>query len=415
MMGTDYPSDAVYEYNDEHGGPEVSQSDAAISLPGPYQDDNNSKLVWFRKVEKGGMDINAEAQLRARARSLETEYIRLRDSRETAMSSFAEKYEKAKSNELKLAALMEENSDLTMNLDFQQRVEIDLTKTLESLWTTFPMLPVPKTALFRQENGSGDLKEQISAVEGIVADLEAENKELKEIIQRQGRRSEIGGEISTNTAALQETRVKELEEENTSLRVKLIDSLEKLVAAQEQTAQPFPLGGQNGTKRIGTGDEPAAKKPKQRTNQQLPILRSLQPSTTKSDRQYRCLVPKKVASTGREEGFLYVGGEHLLTWYVTQTINSVLAQFDQIGTVHGRYAWQSAAALGENCAFCRLISRRESEWYEDERACIRCTRHRRPCIVVHWYEGEQVAVLLPLQADHRFGLYPGDTGFWIRG
>ena len=412
---TDTPFGAVHEYNDQRGGSEVSQSDASISSLGPYQDDTNATFVWVKEAGKWGMGIHADAKTRARVRSLEMEYTRLKDSRETAMKCFAEKYEEAKSNELKLAALMEENADLTMTLGFQQKVEIDLTNTLESLWTAFPKLPLPKTVRFRQGNEIGGLKQQVLAFEGTVTDLEAENKELKEIIQQHGRRSEIRGEVSLKTAALQENRVKELEEENTSLRLKLIDSLEKLVAVQEQMAKPFPLGRQNGQKRVGTGDEPATKKPKQRTNQQLPILKSLQSSTTSSNRQYRCLVPKLVLPPGIEEGFLYIDGEQLLTWYVRETINSVLSQFDQIGTVNGRYAWQSAAALEENCAFCRLISRRESEWYEDERACVRCTRHRRPCIVVHRNGGEEVAVLLPLQIDHRLGLTPRDTGFWIRG
>lgn len=412
-MGRDWSS-AVYGYSDERDGSEVSQSDASISSLGPYQDHANAPLVWFREAGKRGMGINEEAQLRARARSLEMEYTRLKDSRETAMRSFAEKYEEAKSNELQLAALMDENSDLTMSLGFQQRVESDLTNTLESLWNAFPKLPIPKMVRVRQGNGTGDLKEQILAVERIVTDLEAENKELKNIIQQQGRRSEIRGERSSNTAALQETRVMELEEENTSLRVKLIDSLENLVAAQEQTAKPFPLGGQNGNKRIGTGDEPATKKPKP-GNQQLPILKYLKPSNTSSNRQYRCLVPKRVVSTGLEEGFLYVGAEDLMTWYVKGRVDSVLSQLDQIGTFNGRYAWQSAAALGENCAFCRLISRRPSEWYEAERACVRCTRNRRPCMVVHRYGGVEVAVLLPLQINDRLGLDPAETGFWIRG
>ena len=415
MTETDRPSDAVHESHDERGRSELSHSDASISSLEPYENDTNTTLVGFEEAEKWGMEINAEAKLRARVQSLELEYTRLKDSRETAMKAFAEKYEEAKSNELKLAALMEDNADLTMSLGFQQKAEIDLTNTLESLWTAFPKLPVPKTVAFRQGNETGDLKEQILAFEGIVTRLEAENKEFNEIIQQHGQRSKIHGEASSNTAALQ-ARVKELEEENTTLREKLIDSLEKLVNAQEQTAKWFALGGQNGKKRVSTGDdEPVPKKPKQRTNQQLPVLKSLKPSNMFSNRQYHCLVPKKVVSTGIEEGFFYVRGEDLLTWYVLETINSVLSQLDQIGTINQCYAWQSAAALEENCAFCRLISRRESEWYEENRACIRCTRHRRPCIVVHQYGGGEVAVLLPLQIDHRLGLAPKDTGFWIRG
>ena len=193
------------------------------------------------------------------------------------------------------------------------------------------------------------------------------------------------------------------------------------MTAQEQTAKPFPLGGQAGHKRIGSGDdEPVTKKPKQLMNQQLmnqqlPILKHLQPSNASSNRQYRCLVPKKVVPTGLEEGFLYGGAEDLLTWYVKGRINSVLSQLDQIGTVNGRYAWQSAAALEDNCAFCRLISRRPSEWHEPERACVRCKRNRRPCIVVHCYGDVEVAVLLPLQMNDRLGFDPTETGFWIRG
>ena len=411
----DWSSDALREYNDERSDSVVSQSDVFIPPLGPYQDDTDTTLVPFGEVGKFGVGINAQAELQARVRSLESEYTRLKDSREAAMRSFAEKYEEAKSNELKLVALMEENADLTMSLGFQQKVEIDLTNTLESLWTAFPKLPVPMTVRLHYGNETGALKEQIRTFEGIVTGLEAENKELKETIQQQGRPPEIRGEVNSKSAALQDIRVKELEEENTGLRVKLIDSLEKLVAAQEQTSKPFLLGGHNDHKRSSTGDEPVTKKPKQRTNQQLPVLRSLIPSNMRSNRQYHCLVPKKVASTGIEEGFLYVRGEDLLSWYVIETINSVLSQLDQIGTVNQCYAWQSAAALEDNCAFCRLISRRESEWYEEERACVRCTRHRRPCIVVHRYGGGEVAVLLPLQIDHRLGLAPEETGFWIRG
>lgn len=412
-MGMDRSSPAL-KHDDDRGGSEVSQSDASISSLGPYQDDTNATLVWFKEDGNWSMRMDVETKLRTRVRSLEMEYTRLKDSRETAMRSFAEKYEEAKSNELELAALMEENADLTMSLGFQQKVEIDLTNTLESLWTAFPKLPVRKTVRLCQGKELGDLKEQILAFEGMVADLQAENKELKGIIQQHDRRSEIGGEVDSNKAALQETRVAELEEENTGLRVKLIDALEKLVATQEQTAKRIPLGDENGNKRVATGDEPVPKKPKLHTNKQLPILRFLQPSSMSSNRRYRCLVPTKVVSTGQEAGFQYVSGESLLTWNLRGTINSVLSQLDHIGTIHGRYAWQSAAALEENCAFCRLISRRECEWYEEGRACVRCTRHHRPCIVVHRYEGVEVAVLLPLPIEHRLGLLPGEPGFWIR-
>ncbi|KAL8794156.1 MAG: hypothetical protein Q9195_003224, partial [Heterodermia aff. obscurata] len=363
-MGTDWPFDTVHENNDGRGGSEISQSDASITSLEPYQDDTNATLVMYKEAGNWKMGFNAESKLRARVRSLEVEYTRLKDSREVALRSFAEKYEEAKSNELKLAALMEENADLTMSLGFQQKVEVDLTNTLESLWTTFPKLPVGESVKFSQVKETRDLKEQILALQGIITDLEAENKELKESTQQQDQRADIPGEVSSNTAAaaLPETRVKELEEENTSLRVKLIDALEKLVTAQEQTTKRPPTGDKNGNnKHIGSGgDEPLPKKPKLRTNQQLPPLRFLQPSTASSNRFYRCLVPKKV-DYREESGFLYVAPEHLLPWYVREITTSLLAQLDAIGTIHGRYAWQSASALEENCAFCRLISRRESE------------------------------------------------------
>lgn len=316
--------------------------------------------------------------------------------------------------EAKIAAMQREKSDLADNLklvrsDFRQLEDIVQSERLN------------------QGNELAYLEEQLVAFNQLIASLEVDKNQLKQIIDERRFEGEDSDcitldEASSSVDATNQSRINQVEEENQSLKSKLIDTLDKLVEAQNRlekfaTAQTLAAGffmpheGQQGTKRPGSfHTEPAAKKAK---DLKPPNSEHLQPSKMGSVDHYLCLVPQQSAS-GTEENYKYVGTEEALNSYVIEKVHSLIVTFAKKAASEGFSAWQSAAVLYLSCAFCRYISRKESEWYQGDRACARCTKNHRPCIVVHRIGEEEVAVLLPLTVDRRHGLKPSDTGYWIR-
>ena len=316
--------------------------------------------------------------------------------------------------EAKIAAMQQEKADLANQLklvqsDFRQLEDLIQTERLN------------------QVNELAYLEEQLVAFNQLIAYLEDENTQLKQIVDQQHLEDQMSDKSAFDEAsssdmdATDQSRIDQVEEENQSLKSKLIDTLDKLVAAQSRlekfaTGQthaagfPMPLESQQGTKRPGSVyNEPAAKKPK---DLRPPNLEFLQSSSMSSEDHYLCLVPQQSVS-GSEENVGYAL-KSILNSYVIDRVQSLIATFTKQSTNEGFSAWQSAAAMKKSCAFCRYISGKESEWYQDRRACARCTRNHRPCIVVLSNGAGDVAVLLPLTQDRRKQSKPSDTGYWIR-
>lgn len=408
------------EYTNPSPGPESSNTNATLDSPARGESSDEYLVT-----------APSPAELEERVQPLEIANIWLKDPRADTMRLSVSKIEQTTTAELKLAALQKENMNLAADIQIHYRDKATLIDNLKSLKTDLSQLEeVLQTERVHQGNEVVDLEEQLVAFNRIVISLEAENKELKEAVQQQSlgylsERPTTRHGLSRDIAETDRSRLRQLDEENTTLRTKLIDTLDKLVIAHSRleklaTTQThaanhlMPLETKQRSKRPGSVNERAAKKAKQGKHMALPKLQSLQPSSTSSDGNYLCLVPQESAYVDTREGVRYAHQTEFLTWYILEKVRSLIVELDKKGTIKGTYAWQSAVALGGNCAFCRLISERECEWYEDDRACVRCTRHKRPCVVVHELGGEQIAVLLPLHIDHRRGLKISDTGYWIR-
>lgn len=327
---------------------------------------------------------------------------------------FSGRKDKIVEQEAKISAMQQEKADMANKLnlvrsDFRQLEDLLLTERLH------------------QGNEIAYLEEQLVAFNQSIASLEGDKNQLQKIVDQQrleGQKTDrtTFDESSSSVEATNQSRVVQVEEENQRLKSKLIDTLDKLVAAQVRlenfaTAQTqaagwlMPHEGQQGTKRPGSACvEPAAKKVK---DLKLANSEFSQTSNMSSVDHYLCLVPQR-SVFGTDEVVEYAQKSDVLSSSVLERVQSLIVTFANKSTKEGFSAWQSAAAMKSSCAFCRYISGKESEWYQDDRACARCTKNHRPCIVVHQIGGEDIAVLLPLIVDRRQGLKPSDTGYWIR-
>ena len=370
--------------------------------------------LFFLRANLSSSGLEEIAEREANVAGPGKQNAELANKMKNLQHDFSGREDKIVEQEAKFAAMQQEKAALANKLnllrsDFRQLEDLLLTERLH------------------QGNEIAYLEEQLVAFNQMIASLEGDKNQLQQIVDQQrleGQKSDRTAfdESSSSVEATNQSRVVQVEEENQRLKSKLIDTLDKLVAAQIRlenfaTAQThaagflMPYEGQQGTKRPGsTCAEPAAKKFKD-----LKLLNSefSQTSNLSSADHYLCLVPQQSVS-GKDEVAEYAQKSDVLNPSVLERIQSLIVTFAKNSTKEGFSAWQSAAAMKSSCAFCRYISGTESKWYQRDRACARCSKNRRPCIVVHRVGGEEVAVLLPLMRDRRRGLKPADTGYWIR-
>ena len=262
----------------------------------------NLLFLWAHISSSGAQMIAEREANLAEPRNQEAE---LANKMSNPQQDFSGREDKIVEQEAKIAAMQQEKADLANKLklvqsDFRQLEDLIQTERLN------------------QVNELAYLEEQLVAFNQLIVSLEDENNQLKQIVDQQHLEDQMDDhstfdEASSDVDATDQSRINEVEEENQSLKSKLIDTLDKLVAAQSRldkfaTAQThaagfsMPLEGQQGTKRPGSVyTEPAAKKFK---DLRPPNLEFLQSSNMSSEDHYLCLVPQQSVS-GSEENVGY--------------------------------------------------------------------------------------------------------------
>lgn len=99
-------------------------------------------------------------------------------------------------------------------------------------------------------------------------------------------------------------------------------------------------------------------------------------------------------------------------------VSKQLVTFDKQGRVRNRWRWQRSNKAGV-CIHSDIIGHvslsdvSDHPWIQPDRACLDCTKSRRPCIFYDEDQDGGMAVLLPL-ADHlRKDASETDVSYWI--